>query len=168
MRHLSVPKRDTQTFLEELRSLNWYPEGYRVLGDGENSLIPISVAPKTQDESQLSPRVITGSLFTPSRGDEASVNIKITTSDGICIIGPDADCQVTNSTRVPGAIYKVVEVDGVNYNVRYSGPDVRLEKFTILPESSDATIPESTWNVEILKDEQPSRFYYKVTHITLE
>ena len=42
MRHLSVPKRDTQTFLEELRSLNWYPEGYRVLRDGENSLIPIS------------------------------------------------------------------------------------------------------------------------------
>ncbi|KAF6241993.1 hypothetical protein C6988_10620, partial [Nitrosopumilus sp. b1] len=133
-----------------------------------DSLIPISVAPKTQDELQLSPRVITGSLFTPSRGDEASVNIKITASDGSCIIGPDVECLVSESTRIPGAIYKVVEVDGVNYNVRYSGPDVRLEKFTILPESSDATIPESTWNVEILKDEQPSRFYYKVTHIVYE
>ena len=42
MRHLSVPKRDTQTSIEELRDLNWYPEGYRVLRDGENSLIPIS------------------------------------------------------------------------------------------------------------------------------
>ncbi|MDC0055879.1 hypothetical protein OAJ94_02385 [Deltaproteobacteria bacterium] len=37
-----MPKRDTQTFLKELRDLNWYPEGYRVLSDGEKSLIPIS------------------------------------------------------------------------------------------------------------------------------
>jgi hypothetical protein len=56
----------------------------------------------------------------------------------------------------------------MNLNVRYSGPDVRLEKFSILPESSTAFLPNVDWNVEVIKDEQVSRFYYKVTYKTLE
>jgi len=87
---------------------------------------------------------------------------------GICIIGSDVDCLVSESTRKPGQIYDVVEVDGVSLNVRYSGPDVRLEKFSILPESSTAFLPDADWNVEVIKDDQVSRFYYKVTYKTLE
>jgi len=56
----------------------------------------------------------------------------------------------------------------MNYKVRYSGPDVRLEKFTILPEPDDATLPESTWNVEVIKEDQVSRFYYKITRVIAE
>jgi len=45
---------------------------------------------------------------------------------------------------------------------------VRLEKFSILPESSDTFLPDTNWNVEILKDDEITRFYYKVTYKTLE
>ena len=61
-----------------------------------------------------------------------------------------------------------LKVAGFDLKVRYSGPDVRLEKFSILPESSNEFLPDATWNVEILKDEQVSRFYYKVTYKAVE
>jgi len=133
-----------------------------------DSFVPISIAAKTLDNQELLPRVLQGSLLTPIRGEEANVNIKITTQDGLCIIGQEAECFVTNSTRGPGTIYQIVEIDNVNYKIRYSGPDVRLEKFTILPESSSGTLPDSIWNVEVIKDEQPSRLYYKITYVTSE
>ena len=90
--------------------------------------IPISTEEKISDDITISPRVISGSLITPSRDDESNVNLKVSTSAGICIIGPDVDCLVSESTRKQGQIYDVVEVDGISLNVRYSGPDVRLEK----------------------------------------
>lgn len=130
--------------------------------------IQIIVNEKIIDEKTLAPRVIQGSLFSPARGEESNVNIKITTNDGICIIGPDSECMVQESTRVPGEIYKIVEIDGMQYKIRYTGPDVTLEKFTILPESSDAVIPDSTWNVEVAKGEQTSHIYYKVNYATIE
>jgi len=133
-----------------------------------DSFVPISITAKTSDNEELLPRVLQGSLLTPIRGEEANVNIKITTQDGVCIIGQDAECFVTDSTRGPGTIYQIVEIDNVNYKIRYSGSDVRLEKFTILPESSSGTLPDSTWNIEVIKDEQPSRLYYKITYITSE
>ena len=133
-----------------------------------DNFVPIFVSEKISDNETLSPRVLQGSLLTPTRGEESNVNIKITTGDGVCIIGQTSDCMVTDSTRGPGTIYQVVELDGKNFNVRYSGPDAKLEKFTILPESSIETLPDSTWNVEVIKDEQPSRLYYKITYISLE
>ena len=131
-------------------------------------VIPIFTEEKTTNDITIAPRVITGSLITTSRDDESDVNLKVSTVTGTCIIGPDADCLVRESTRKPGQIYDVVEVDGVRFNVRYSGPDVRLEKFSILPESSTAFLPDASWNVDIIKDDQVSRFYYKVTYKTLE
>ena len=130
--------------------------------------ISILTEEKTFDSSFISPRVLSGSLITPTRGEESSVNLKVSSESGICIIGPDVDCLVSESTRKPGQIYDVVEVDGMNLNVRYSGPDVRLEKFSILPESSAEFLPNSNWNVDVIKDDQISRFYYKVTFKTLE
>lgn len=131
-------------------------------------IISITTEDKISEDAVISPRVISGSLITPSGGDKLNVNLKVSTTSGTCIIGPDADCLVKESTRKQGQIYDVVEVDGVSLNVRYSGPDVRLEKFSILPESSEAFLPDANWNVEVLKDEQVSRFYYKVTYKTLE
>ena len=130
--------------------------------------IPIFTEEKTTVDGNLAPRVISGSLVTTTRGDESDVNLKISTVSGTCIIGPDADCLVRESTRKQGQIYDVVEVDGLSLNVRYSGPDVRLEKFSILPKSSIEFLPDANWNVEVVKDEQVSRFYYKVTYKTLE
>ena len=132
------------------------------------TITTIPVTEKTLDGKVLLPRVLQGSLLTATRGEESNVNIKITTEDGTCIIGQESGCMVSDSTRAPGTIYQVVEIDGKNYNVRYSGPDARLEKFTILPESSIETLPDSTWTVQVMKDEQPSRLYYKITYITIE
>lgn len=130
--------------------------------------LQITVNQKTVEEKQLSPRVIQGSLFTTLRGEEANVNLKITAQDGTCVIGPNEDCMVKESTRKPGQIYEVVTIDGMDYNVRYSGHDVLLEKYTILPVDSDAFIPDSTWDVEVIKEEQSSRLYYKVTYVATE
>lgn len=130
--------------------------------------ISILTKEKTFDSSFIAPRVLSGSLITPIRGEESTVNLKVSSNSGICIIGPDVDCLVSESTRKPGQIYDVVEVDGMSLNVRYSGPDVRLEKFSILPESSIEFLPNTNWNIEVIKDDQISRFYYKVTFKTLE
>jgi hypothetical protein len=130
--------------------------------------IPVFTSEKIVNDVTIAPRVFSGSLITPTRGEESSVNIKVSTDTGICIIGPDTECLVSESTRKLGQIYDIVEVDGLALNVRYSGPDVRLEKFSILPESSDGFLPDSNWNVEIIKDDQVSRFYYKITYKTLE
>ena len=132
------------------------------------SEIPISLGEKTSGETTLVPRVIQGSLFTAARGDESSVNIQISTSSGQCVIGQDSMCAVTESTRKTGSIYEHVQIDGKNYNVRYSGPDVRLEKFTIIPENSNTEIDTKNWNVSILKDSQPTKFYYKVSYVLFE
>ncbi len=131
-------------------------------------VISIITEEKIPNDVTIAPRVISGSLITPSKGDESNVNLKVSTISGVCIIGSDADCLVSESTRKPGQIYDVVEVDGLSLNIRYSGPDVRLEKFSILPESSTAFLPDASWNVEVIKDDQVSRFYYKVTYKTLE
>ncbi len=130
--------------------------------------IPISLTTNSSDDPILVPRVIQGSLFTPARGEESSINLRITTSNGQCVIGQDSDCLVSESTRKPGEIYSIVSIDDVNYKVRYSGSDVRLEKFSILPEDSTSQINIEIWNVEIVKDQQPTRFYYKVSYVALE
>ena len=130
--------------------------------------IPIILTEKSSGEIALEPRVIQGSLFTSARGEESDVNLRITTSGGQCVIGQSSDCLVTESTRKPGAIYSIVTIDDINYKIRYSGDDVRLEKFSIVPEDSTSKIDIDNWNVEIIKDEQPSRFYYKVSYVALE
>ena len=130
--------------------------------------IPIILTEKSTDDSTLSPRVLQGSLFTSARGEESDVNLRITTSGGQCVIGQDSDCLVTESTRKPGAIYSIVTIDDVNYKIRYSGNDVRLEKFSVVPENSNSKIDIDNWNVEVIKDEQPTRFYYKVSYVALE
>jgi len=129
------------------------------------SSIPITVGEKSINDKTVQPRSIDGSLLTTKRGDEVNVNIQVTSASGTCVIGPDTGCLVSESTRAPGTIYKIVEVDGVSYKIRYSGPDARLEKFTIIPDLAGATMPDATWNVEILKSDEPSRFYYKVAYL---
>jgi hypothetical protein len=133
-----------------------------------DSIIPITTTPVELAGEEMLPRVIQGSMLTATRGEEPNVNLRVTSESGLCIIGQEIDCIISKSTRLPGQIYEIVSIDDVNYKVRYSGPDVRLEKFTILPESDDAILPESTWSVEVIKEDQVSRFYYKITRILSE
>ena len=125
--------------------------------------ISIITNEKTIDDNQVLPRVISGSLLS-TKADQSDVNLRVTSESGVCIIGPDDDCLVKDSTRKPGQIYEVVSVDGINLKVRYSGPDVYLEKFDILPELSDEFLPNVNWNVDVIKDDQASRFYYKINY----
>lgn len=129
--------------------------------------ITITTQQKSVDGKEVAPRVLTGSLLT-NVNDQTDVNLRVTSESGICVIGPDSECLVKESTRKPGQIYDVVDVDGMSLKVRYSGSDVRLEKFDILPDSPDAFLPDATWNVDIIKDDQASRFYYKINYKTLE
>ena len=131
-----------------------------------SKMISIHTGEKTVDGKTVAPRVISGSLIT-SRADESGVNLMVSDATGTCIIGPDVSCMVRESTKRQGQIYSTIRVDGTDYNVRYSGPDVRLEKFSILPESSTEFLPDADWSIKVIKDEQVSRFYYKVTYRTL-
>ncbi|MDP6857972.1 MAG: hypothetical protein QF559_03460 [Candidatus Nitrosopelagicus sp.] len=149
---------------EELPALKKFIKKFNRISESEISITLDGVG----SDSELAPRVIQGSLFTTARGQEADVNIQVSTSNGSCIIGQDNSCMINESTRKPGAIYEVVTIGEEKYKIRYTGTDVRLEKFSILPESSGTEINIKDWNVQILKDEQPTRFYYKVSYVNLE
>ena len=129
--------------------------------------ISIITNEKTIDGNQVLPRVLSGSLLA-TKADQSNVNLRVTSESGICVIGPEENCLVKDSTRKPGQIYEIVSVDGINLKVRYSGPDAYLEKFDILPESSLEFLPNETWNVDVIKDDQASRFYYKINYKILE
>ena len=128
-----------------------------------DSHISILTATKEHDGATMYPRVLSGSLITPSPSDQSSVNIMLLSELGTCVIGQNPDCLVRDSTRDSGKIYDTVDVDGIAYDVRYSGPDVRVEKFDILPASLES-LPDATWSIEILKDQQVSRLYYKINY----
>jgi hypothetical protein len=131
-----------------------------------DNLISINTQEKTLSDKTMQPRVLSGSMMSISKETQSTVNLQVSSESGICIIGQNPDCLVSESTRKPGQIFEVVQVDGLNLNVRYSGSDVRLEKFSILPESSDEFLPNTNWNVEVIKDDEISRMYYKVTYKT--
>ena len=122
---------------------------------------------KTIDDNIVFPRVLSGSLLT-TKVDQSDVNLRVSSESGVCIIGPEENCLVQDSTKKSGQIYESVSVDGINLKVRYSGPDVYLEKFDILPEISTEFLPDATWNVDVIKDDQASRFYYKINYKILE
>ena len=130
--------------------------------------IPIGIKENAGDDGSLIPRVIQGSLFTSARGEESSVNLQVSTENGSCIIGQSTDCVISESTRVPGSIYKVLKIDGIDYKVRYSGADVRLEKFSIVPSEDNTPLKILQWDIDVIKAEQPSRFYYKISYVPLE
>jgi hypothetical protein len=133
-----------------------------------DNLISVTTQEKIIDEQSVKPRVLSGSMVTMSKDNQSDVNLRVVSESGICIIGTSDECLVSESTRKPGQIFEAVQIDGLNLNVRYSGPDVRLEKFSILPTSSDEFLPNSNWNVEVIKTDEISRLYYKITYKTLE
>jgi len=133
-----------------------------------DNLISITTQEKMIDEQSVKPRVLSGSMVTISKDNQSDVNLRVVSESGICIIGTSDECLVSESTRKPGQIFEVVQIDGLALNVRYSGPDVRLEKFSILPTSSDEFLPDTNWNVEVIKTDEISRLYYKITYKTLE
>ena len=134
----------------------------------QDSSIEIKINEKTIEQEKLFPRVLQGSLFSPIRGAESDVNLTLITDSGVCVIGQDTSCLISDSTRAPGKIFEIIQLEGKSYKVRYSGPDAKLEKFSILPSDDAEVLKNSSWNVEIIKDSQPSRFYYKILYLKTE
>ena len=128
--------------------------------------IPILTNEKTVNGTVMLPRVFSGSLIT-AKTDQSNVNLRVTSESGVCVIGPEENCLVKDSTRKQGQIYETVTVDGINLKIRYSGPDAFFEKFDILPESDNGFLPDTNWNVDIIKESQASRFYYKINYSVL-
>ncbi|MBI3638901.1 MAG: lamin tail domain-containing protein [Thaumarchaeota archaeon] len=130
-----------------------------------DSFIPITLKEKTTGNSTFYPRMIDG-LLRVNPGDESSVNLKVTLEDGTCLIGPDSDCKIISSTQNSGLLYQPVQVGNQNFLVGYAGSGDRLEKFTILPADENAVIQDGQWNIQVLKKDQPSRFYYQITYVS--
>ena len=141
-----------------------FEKGHRI----PDKLIFVITENKVQDNIIYEPKALFGSLVAPSTLTNANnVNLSVTSSFGTCIIGQNDDCLVKESTRGPGKIYDTVIADGMTLNVRYNGPGAQVEKFTITSGALNTSLPEITWNVEIIKPEdQISRFYYKITYST--
>lgn len=127
-----------------------------------DSEIAVELFSKEIDGMQAAPWSVKGSMTT-SRGEEGGVNIQIMADDGQCIIGPGSSCLVTESTKTADSNTVQVTVAGIDYIVEYSGPDRTVEKFVITP-VEDVVIPDSVWLVEIVKGDQPSRFYYEIVY----
>ena len=151
----SIEEKPTQTIIEKVNSI-------------PDDSVSINTMHKEFGNVEAGARVLLGSLIASPRGEEPNVNLRVVSESGMCVIGQENDCLVQDSTRKPGEIYDVVEVDGVSLNVRYSGPDARVEKFSILPVSTTEMLPDSIWEVQVVKDEQVSRLYYKINYTPLE
>jgi len=132
-----------------------------------DSFIPITIKEKTAGNSTFYPRMIDG-LLRLNIGDESNVNLKVTLEDGTCIIGKDADCKVSGPTQSSGSLYQTIQVGNQNFLIGYSGSGARLEKFTILPADANGVIPDGQWNIQILKNDQSSRFYYQITYASMK
>jgi len=145
----------SQTILEKVNSI-------------PDDQISVNVIEKTINGVHAGPRVLLGSLVTSPRGEEPNVNLRVVSESGVCVIGQDEICLVKDSTRKPGDIYDIVTVDGFELKIRYSGPDARVEKFSILPENSMSMLPDSIWTIQVIKDNQVSRLYYKINYSPLE
>jgi len=151
----SAEEKPSKTIIEKVNSI-------------PDDSISINIMQKDFDGVTAGPRVLLGSLIASPRGEEPNVNLRVVSESGVCVIGPEENCLVRDSTRKPGEIYDIVEVDGISLKVRYSGPDARVEKFSILPESATELLPDSIWDIQVVKDNQISRLYYKINYSTLE
>jgi hypothetical protein len=105
-------------------------------------------------------------LLRVNPGDENNVSIKVSSQNGTCVIGQDSRCLVTKSTVQNGVVYQTVSIDGKNFLVGYSGGGLRLQQFTILPANANDVMPDGQWNVNVIKKDQVTRFYYQVTYIS--
>ncbi|HSA97838.1 MAG TPA: MG2 domain-containing protein, partial [Candidatus Nitrosotenuis sp.] len=130
-----------------------------------DSSIPISLTKKTLQGQDVLPKALQGSLVVP-RGDESKVNMQISTQGGQCIIGQASGCLVSKSTKTLSSDYSVVQVNGTNLKIQYSGPGPLLETFSITPQLDSDTIQDSVLTVDIIKEQDKySRFYYEITYV---
>jgi len=129
------------------------------------SVIPITITEKTIASNTYYPREVDG-LLRINLSDVNVVTIKLSSQDGTCVIGSDPDCKVSQSTAQNGSLYQVIKLGNENFLIGYSGPGQRIQQFSLIPSNANDVIPEGQWNVDIIKKDQVSRFYYQVTYVS--
>jgi Lamin Tail Domain len=127
--------------------------------------IPITVGDKTVGNSTYYPREIDG-LLRVNPSDVNTVTLKLSSSDGTCVIGPDPGCKISQSTSQGGSLYQIVKLGNENFFVGFTGPGQRLQQFSLVPTNANDVIPSGQWNVDVIKQDQVSRLYYQVTYIS--
>lgn len=130
----------------------------------QDSVIPLTFSEQSVGNMTYYPRQL-DALLRVNPGDENNVGIKVNSKNGTCVIGPDPSCLVTKSTVQNGMIYQNVKIDGTNFLVGYSGGGLRLQQFSIIPVNANDVMPDGQWNVNVIKKDQITRFYYQVTYI---
>jgi hypothetical protein len=130
----------------------------------QDSVIPVTFSEQSVGNMTYYPRQLDG-LLRVNPGNENYVSIKVSSQNGTCVIGQDSNCLVTKSTVQNGMIYQTVTIDGKNFLVGYSGAGLRLQQFSILPANTNDVMPDGQWNVNVIKKDQVTRFYYQVTYI---
>lgn len=129
-----------------------------------DSQITINLAEKTSANQTYYPREIDG-LLRVNPNDASSVGIKVTSPDGTCVIGSSPDCKVSSPTSQSGSLYQNVSIGSKSYLVGYLGANQRIQQFTILPAGANDTVASGPWHVDVVKNNQVSRFYYQVTYV---
>jgi hypothetical protein len=145
---------------ERAESANMLVEKFGRISD---SVIPIPLNVKSVGNMTYSPKEFDG-LLRVNPGNENDVILKVSSQDGTCIIGPDDNCLVKKSTVQSGMLYQTVTMGGTNFLVGYSGTGIRLQQFSIMPASANDVIPQGQWNVNLIKNDQVTRFYYQVIY----
>ncbi len=124
----------------------------------------VELLTQTIEGQTAAPVLLQGSVLTP-KGSENDVNLKITTEEGQCIIGQDTECAVSKSTKSSEGSYQLVTVGLDKYKVTYSGHAPLLEKFSLMLESDDEHIPDSTWTLEVVRKQgTTSKLYYEIVY----
>jgi hypothetical protein len=144
------------------QSTNMFVEKINKISD---SVIPITLSEQSVGNMTYYTKQLDG-LLRVNPGNENYVSIKVSSQNGTCIIGQDSNCLVIKSTIQSGMTYQTVTLDGKNFLVGYSGAGLRLQQFSILPANANDVMPDGQWNVNIIKKDQVTRFYYQVTYIS--
>src|SRR6185437_6136353 len=108
-------------------------------------VLPLSTLANVTDISIGNTTIATASTLYSSFKNDGTMNFKVTTSDGTCVIGATNDCRVTGSTFGLAGNFKTVTVGDQVYRVRYTGADDPLERFSITSVDSMS----GNWKVEI-------------------
>ncbi len=133
-----------------------------------DAVTEVSLATQTVEGNTVAPVLLQGTVVTP-KASEKDVNLKITTEEGQCIIGQDAECMVSKSTKSSEGGYELVTIGVNKYKVTYSGHTPLLEKFSIMPESDDETIQDSVWTLEVVRKQGTiSKLYYQLVYKELQ
>ena len=137
-----------------------------VMRDGKISypIIPIQLTHITAQNKTYYPVEIDG-LLRVNPGGENSVSLKVSTPDGTCVIGQDSTCKIFQSTLQSSSSYQIANWNGTNYLVGYSGTGQRLQQFSIIPQNTGDVLSDGQWKVEVIKQNQITRFYYQVNYL---